>query len=276
MEANELKRLKNMARSIRRSALTMNAGAGMGHTGADLSEADILTVLYGKILHITSDTANSPDRDRFLLSKGHGVAGLYATLAEFGFIPREWLGTYLSFESHLPGHPVRGKTPGIELCTGGLGHGLAVGVGLSLAAKLSGRTYRTFVLCGDGELQEGSNWEALMSGARFELDNLTLIVDRNRLQLGDRTESIVGLEPLSDKLSSFGWRVVECDGHDMVALSDTLATCARTPGKPHALIARTIKGRGVSFIEDQAAWHHKVPTAAELTLALSELAEEPA
>lgn len=263
--------LKKHAASIRKRIIHMNSNAGAGHTGADLSETDILTALYFQVLQIGPERLEDPDRDRFILSKGHGVGGFYCTLVEAGFLKEEALKTYLQPNSVCPGHPVRQKTPGIEVNTGGLGHGLPVACGLALAAKKSGRSYRTFCLCGDGELQEGSNWEAAMAAAHFGLDNLVMIIDRNRLQLADRTENIMSLNPLDEKLRSFGFNVTEIDGNDPDAVASHLENLTHGKGKAHAVIARTIKGRGVSFIENQPAWHHRVPTGDEVLQAIEEL-----
>lgn len=264
--------ISDKAKAILRRVLQMNHHAGQGHTGADLSEADILASLYFRILDISPDRLDDPDRDRFILSKGHGVGGYYCTLAEAGYLDPALLETYLGFDTPLPGHPVRQKVPAIELNTGALGHGLPVAVGLALAAKLSGRFYRVFVLTGDGELQEGSNWEAAMSAAHFELDNLIVIVDRNGLQLADRTEKLMSLEPLDRKWEAFGFDVHTTDGNSPAAIVDTVESLPSQSGTPHVILAATTKGRGVSFIEDQPAWHHKVPTDTELTTALEELA----
>ena len=263
--------LKRRAQAVRRAILTMNCRAGQGHTGADLSEADILTALFFRVLRYDPADPAAPDRDRFILSKGHGVGGFYCVLAEAGMIDPASLETYLQFESGLPGHPVRQKTPGVEVNTGGLGHGLSVGAGLALAAKRRGRPYRVYVLTGDGELQEGSNWEAAMSAARFGLDNLVVIVDRNRLQLADRTENIMPIRPLPEKWRTFGFDVNLTDGHDMAALTDTLENLDFDCGRPHVVVASTVKGKGVSFIEDNPAWHHKIPVGDELPCALKEL-----
>ncbi len=259
------------AQSIRRRIIRMNAAAGQGHTGADLSETDILATLFFNVLDIDRDHIDDPQRDRFILSKGHGIGGFYCMLAEAGYLDEALLSTYLKFDSRLPGHPVRQKTPLIELNTGALGHGLSVGVGLALAGKMSGRRYRVFVLTGDGELQEGSVWEAAMSASRFALGRLIVIVDRNTLQLADRTEKIMPLEPLADKWRAFGFDVRECSGHDPAALIDTIAALDVAGSKPHVIIAHTVKGKGVSFIEDQAAWHHKIPVADQVERAIEEL-----
>jgi transketolase len=262
------------ARRIRRASLRMVHAAGIGHPGGDLSAADILATLYFHALRI--DPANPRDdaRDRFILSKGHAAASLYATLAEAGFFPQEDLDTFMQPLSMLNGHPDRNKVPGVEANTGPLGHGLPIAVGAALAAKMDGAGWRTFVLTGDGELQEGSNWEAIMAASQFRLDNLTAIVDRNRLQLGDATERTVGLEPLADRWRAFGWAVVEVNGHDHAAMASAFDAVPLESGRPTCVLARTIKGRGVSFMEDRFEWHHRVPDDAELALALQELADE--
>ena len=249
----------------------MNAQAGQGHTGTDLSETDILASLFFRILNISKDNPTDPNRDRFILSKGHGVGALYCTLVEAGYLDTSLLQSYLKFDSKLPGHPVRQKIPIIELNTGSLGHGLSVGVGLALSAKLSGRDFRVFVLTGDGELEEGSIWEAAMSAAHFKLDNLIVIVDRNTLQLSDRTERITALEPLVEKWQAFGFDTQVTDGHDVSMIIKTIEDLNLRNGQPHVIIARTIKGKGVSFIEDQVSWHHKVPVDEQISQAIVEL-----
>ena len=259
------------AKEIRKKIIKMNSSAGQGHTGADLSETDILASLFFRILNINKSNLNDPDRDRLILSKGHGIGGFYCTLAEAGYIDKSLLMTYLQFDSALPGHPVSQKTPCIELNTGSLGHGLSVGVGLALSGKMSKRTFRTFVLTGDGELQEGSIWEAAMSAAHFKLDNLIVIVDRNTLQLGDRTETIMALEPLEDKWKAFGFDVQVTDGNNVANFIETIERLNMHNGQPHVVIARTIKGKGISFIEDRASWHHKIPIGEQVTQAIEEL-----
>jgi transketolase len=262
------------ARRIRRTSLRMVHRARMGHPGGDLSCADILAVLYFHVLGLRPERPLDPDRDRFVLSKGHASAALYAALAERGFLATSDLDTYMQPLSQLNGHPDRNKVPGVEANTGPLGHGLPIAVGMAAAAKLDGATWRTFVLTGDGELQEGSNWEAIMAAAHMRLDNLTVIVDRNRLQQGDATEKTVALEPLGDRWRAFGWGVVEVDGHDVEALMNVFDHLPALDGRPTCVIARTNKGRGVSFIEDRVEWHHRVPTDEELAAALVELEGE--
>ncbi len=247
--------------------------ARLGHTGGDLSVADILTTLYFHILNIDPHYPNDPNRDRLVLSKGHCAGALYTTLAEAGFIPIEELDTFAKPLSRLNGHPNRAKVPGVETNTGPLGHGVPVAVGMALSARLNQANWRTFVITGDGELQEGSNWEAALSAAHYRLDNLTLIVDRNGLQQGDTTENTMHLEPLAEKWRAFGWSVAEVDGHNISELLSTFQNLPLEREKPTCIIAHTHKGQGVSFIQDRVEWHHRVPTEAELALALAELGE---
>jgi transketolase len=263
--------IKARARSIRRRVILMNSTARQGHTGADLSEIDILASLFFQVLRYDPREPSNPDRDRLILSKGHGIGGLYCTLAEAGILDESLLSTYLQFDSLLPGHPVRQKTPFVEVNTGALGHGLSVAVGLAIAGKKHGRTYRVYVLLGDGELQEGSNWEAAMCAAHFGLDNLTAIIDRNTLQLADRTERIMSLEPLDRKWESFGFSVRTADGNEPESILAVLEDREKEERAPTVVIAHTTKGRGVSFIEDQASWHHRVPSGEQIRLAIEEL-----
>jgi transketolase len=263
--------LASRARIIRKTSLGMVHAAGVGHPGGDLSAADILAALYFHVLRIDPGSPRWPERDRFIMSKGHCSAAFYTALAEVGFFPREMLAEYMKPLSMLNGHPDRNKLSGVEANTGPLGHGLPIAVGAAKAAKITGAEWRTFVLTGDGELQEGSNWEAAMAASQFGLDNLTVIVDRNGLQQGEATERTVGLEPLDARWRSFGWAVREVDGHDLGALVGQFSVVPFETGRPSCVIAHTHKGRGVSFMEDRAAWHHRVPTDAELASALLEL-----
>jgi transketolase len=268
--AGRARLLAGAAAEIRGSVLRMIGQAGLGHVGGDLSVTDILATLFFGVLDLDPANPARPDRDRFILSKGHCAAALYSTLALRGFIPKDLLGSFMKPLSVLNGHPNRRKVPGVEANTGPLGHGLPIGVGAAIAARLSDTPWRTFVVLGDGELQEGSNWEAAMSAGHRGLDNLTAIVDRNRLQQGARTEDTNRLEPLADKWRVFGWEVIELDGHDHAAL--WAAFTAAPAGKPRCVIARTIKGKGVSFMEDRVEWHHKVPSPAQVEQALAEVA----
>jgi transketolase len=261
--------LERMAADVRRSVVTMIDRAQLGHIGGDLSVTDILVALFGAVLDIDPADPRREDRDRFILSKGHCAGALYATLAHCGFFAREELETFMAPLSALNGHPNCTLVPGVETNTGPLGHGFPVAVGCALAARLRGLSYRTFVVLGDGELQEGSNWEAAMTAAHYDLADLTAIVDRNRLQQGARTEDTKQLEPLTDKWESFDFEVRVVDGHDYDELLHALEPS--TTGGPVVVIADTIKGKGVSFMEDRVEWHHKVPSAEEVQVALQEL-----
>lgn len=261
--------LREFARELRVCVLKVIRGAGLGHIGGDYSAADTLATLFGGVLRIDPANPQWPERDRFILSKGHCSAALYSVLALSGFIPPEQLDTFAKPLSALNGHPNRNKVPGVETNTGPLGHGLPVAVGCATAAKLAGAPWRTFVVLGDGELQEGSNWEAIMFAGHRGLSNLTAVVDRNLLQQGARTEDTNRLEPLADKWRAFGWEVREVDGHDYNALYE--AFTAEHDNRPRCVIAKTIKGRGVSFMEDGVEWHHKVPSAEQYERAIKEL-----
>jgi transketolase len=262
--------LREAARQIRLQDLAMVYHAGAGHIGGSFSAVDILTTLYGAVLDVAPDRVDDPERDRFVLSKGH-VAGIYyTTLAAFGFIPVAQLATFLAPESKLNGHPNRLYVPGVEANTGPLGHGLPIAVGLAKSAVITGSARRTYVLVGDGELQEGSNWEAMMAASQHRLDRLTLIVDRNQLQQGATTADTCELDPLADKLAAFGLAVHEVDGHDHGQLLDALGA-EPVPGKPTGIIAHTHKGHPISYMSDRVAWHHKVPNDVQYALAVAEL-----
>ena len=264
--------LRQRAVDVRLRDLKMVHDAGMGHIGGEFSAIDILVTLYfGGVLRHDPKNPADPDRDRFVLSKGHSAAALYATLATAGYFDVAELDTWLEPLSRLNGHPDRNKLPGVETNTGPLGHGFPVAVGIAISGQLDGAERRTFVLTGDGELQEGSMWEAAMSAGHFGLDKLTCIVDRNRLQQGDRTELTMGLDPLPEKFRGFGWAVRETDGNDPGALLETFEALPFEAGKPSCVIANTTKGRGVSFIEDDKGWHHRVPTDGEYERAVREL-----
>jgi transketolase len=270
------KLLFRTAQTVRMRALQMAAHAKLGHPGGDLSAADVLVTLYFAIMKTDPRNPAWPERDRFILSKGHCAAALYATLAARGFFPIEQLKTYMDPLSMLNGHPDRNKVPGVEANTGPLGHGLPIAVGAALAARMRKEAWRVFVLTGDGELQEGSNWEAAMTAQQYGLDNLTVIVDRNRIQQGDFTENIIRMEPLAARFRAFGFAVEETDGHSAAALLDRFSHLPLERGKPTCLIANTIKGKGVSFAENQPAWHHGVPTKEQLAVAAKELDVEVA
>ena len=262
--------LSDKSNQYRRALLTYIFEAGAGHTGGSLSCVDIVNVLYNEAMDITPLNWPTLDRDFYVHSKGHSVETLYVVLADLGFFDPKRLETGNRYRTDFVGHPTR-KVPGVEHNTGGLGHGLSFSVGLALAAKLDGRTSRVFCLLGDGELEEGSNWEAAMTGSHYQLDNLIAIVDRNRLQITGDTQDVVSLEPLAAKWTSFGWEVHESDGHNVGGLASELLSVPFMSRKPSLLIANTTKGKGVSFIEDQATWHHRLPTQEELTAAIAEL-----
>jgi transketolase len=262
--------LKLKSIQYRRTILQIIHHAQAGHTGGSLSCIDILSVLYNRVMNVSPETFDDPDRDRYIQSKGHSVEALYTVLADQGFFPREQLDTLSRYGSHFVGHPTR-KVRGIEHNTGALGHGLSVGVGLALAARRDGRPYRVYVLLGDGELTEGSSWEASMTAAHYGLDNLVVIVDRNMLQITGPTEEVCALESLVDKFTAFGYAVRTCDGHDVGALVRTFEQVPFVAGKPNLVLARTVKGKGISFIENTVKWHHKVPSDDELARALAEL-----
>jgi len=258
------------SKSIRQMALQMVHAANASHIGGVLSIADILGVLYSVVLRVRADEPRWEGRDRFILSKGHCCAGVYAALSLRGFFPTEELETYGRDGSRLMSH-ISHKVPGVEFSTGSLGHGLPFGVGKALAAKRKTADWRTFVLLSDGELGEGSNWEALMFAAHHGLDNLVAIIDYNKLQSLTTVDKTLRIEPLADKFTAFGWSVLEVDGHDHAALANALSAAPWTTGKPSMLIAHTTKGKGVSYMENKVEWHYRAPNSEQLAQALNEL-----
>jgi len=266
--ANESRALANR---IRKHAVSMTCLGGSSHIGSILSIADILAVLYGGVLSYRTDKPKWPNRDRFILSKGHAGAGVYATLAEVGFMSTEKLKTHYQDGSDLSGHVSHKGVPGVDLSTGSLGHGLPVAAGFAISAKIDNKQHRVFVLMSDGECDEGSNWEAVLFSAHHKLDNLVVIVDRNKLQSIHSTEETLQLEPFADKWRSFGWDVVELDGHDHNKLFDAFTKKETPSGKPMCVIAETTKGKGVSFMENQVLWHYRSPQGDEYISAISEL-----
>jgi transketolase len=254
---------------LRKNTLQAIFDAGAGHTGGGLSCLDILNVLYNRVLKVSPETFGSPTRDRYVQSKGHSVEALYAVLADRGYFPESELQTICHYNSHFVGHPTR-HIPGIEMNTGALGHGLPICIGMALAARMDGGAFRVFTLLGDGELAEGSNWEAALAAAHYKLDNLTAIIDHNTLQITGHTRDVMSNEPLDEKWRAFGWAVRVVDGHCYESLSHVLQGPAEH-GKPTLIIADTVKGRGVSFMENVAKWHHGVPSETELKQALAEL-----
>ena len=273
---SEIKELKETALRVRKNIVTMVHAAKSGHPGGSLSSADILTVLYTKVLNIPALWDKSPDfekRDRFILSKGHVSPLLYAVLAEIGLLKQEDLITFRKFHSRLQGHPAKGHVNGVETSTGSLGQGLSIACGVAMGLKLDKNPASVFVLTGDGELQEGSCWEAFMQASHRNLDNLVAIIDRNRLQIDGDTEKVMALDNLDEKIKAFGWEVKEIDGHDYNQIYDALIQ-AKSATKPFAIIANTIKGKGVSFMENQAGWHGKAPNDEEFEVALKDLGGE--
>ncbi|HZR26254.1 MAG TPA: transketolase [Vicinamibacterales bacterium] len=268
----EHERLTLLARRLRVRSIRMISRAKSSHVGSVLSMAEILAVLYGSILRVDPADPAGLNRDRFVLSKGHACAALYAALAERGFLSVADLDTFYADGSALAGHATHTSVPGVECSTGSLGHGLAIACGMALAAPTS-TAYRVFAVLSDGECDEGSVWEAAMFASHHHLSNLTVVVDYNRMQSLGRTDEIVGLEPFAAKWTSFGWHAVEVDGHDIEALHGALSCVPLTPQRPTCVIARTVKGKGVSFMEDSLLWHYRTPVGDELQAALAELGE---
>ena len=267
---SHIQNLERYAVEARKNLLKIIYLASGGHTGGSLSCVDILVALYFEVMNIDPENPDKPDRDRFIMSKGHSVEALYAVLAKRGFIGEEILDTYGKYDSLLAGHP-EVKIPGVELNSGSLGHGLSVGVGMALAVKRSRMTNRVYVLMGDGEHGEGSIAEAMNAASHFKLDNLITIIDRNRLQISGYTEDVMALGNLAERYEAYGWNTLECDGNNISGIIETLSSVKTDSGKPTSVIAHTIKGKGVSFIENRASWHHRVPTKEELNAAISEL-----
>jgi transketolase len=263
--------LREMAKKLRRHIITMTATAGSGHPGGSLSAADIVTALYFKIMRHNPQNEQWANRDRFILSKGHAAPILYAALAESGYFPVEELTTLRKLDSRLQGHTDRNLTPGVEMSTGSLGMGLSFGVGVAIAGRLDHRDYCTYVLLSDGECEEGQIWEAALSAAQFKLDNLVAIVDCNKMQLSGWTRDIMNLEPLGQKWQAFGWYDIDIDGHDFSQILAALQEARKIRAKPIVIIARTIKGKGVSFMENNVNFHGKAPTTEEAKRALREL-----
>lgn len=262
--------MQRKALTVRRHIITMISNVSVGHVGPALSIVEILTALYFGVLRCNPERPDDPDRDRFILSKGHACCALYAVLAERGYFPVERLREYRQYDSLLAGHPHKGL-PGIELATGSLGHGLSIALGVALTAKMNKKAHRVFALLGDGECQEGSVWEAAMAAAHLAADNLTAIVDRNMLSLDGFTEQVMALEPFADKWRAFGWEVRSVDGHNLQELVDALHTTPFIPGKPSVVVARTTKGKGIDFAENRREWHHKGFSASERDNAFQQL-----
>ena len=267
-----IKELKQTSVSYRKKILKYIVGAKAGHTGGSLSCTDILNVLYNNVLNVSPENFTSPDRDRYIQSKGHCVEALFVVLAGKGFFPETDLETLCKYKSHYIGHPTK-KVKGVEQNTGALGHGLPLSVGTALAAKMDQKDYRVFTLMGDGELPEGSNWEAALTGAHYKLDNLCAIVDKNNLQITASTQDVCNTDPLDKKWEAFGWAVKEVNGNDVEELLNAFNALPFEKGKPSVIIAHTTKGKGVSYMENELKWHHGVPTGAEYETAMRELNE---
>ena len=262
--------LTGKAKEVRSRLLSMIYKAKSGHPGGALSATDIVTALYFDILRVNPADPRWPDRDRFLLSKGHACPVLYTCLAMRGYFGLEHLDTLRQFESILQGHPIR-KTPGIDMTTGSLGHGLSLGLGMALDARLRGKKYFVYVMLGDGEINEGHVWEAAMAAAKFKANRLIAFVDRNRLQMDGCCDDVMPMGDIAAKFRAFGWKTYEIDGHDMTAILETVEKARRTRGKPACIVANTVKGKGVSYMEDRFEWHGKCPSADELACAMKEI-----
>ena len=271
MTEEKLLVLKETAREVRRGILTEVHAAKSGHPGGSLSVADIITYLYSEILRVDPQNPGWEDRDRLVLSKGHTCPALYAMLAEKGFFPKEELSTFRAIGSRLQGHPDMKKAPGIDFSAGSLGQGVSAAAGMALAGKLSGKNYRVYAILGDGEIEEGQVWEAAMFAAHYKLDNLCLIIDNNDLQIDGRIGEVCSPYPIDEKFRAFGFEVFCTDGHDFTELEKAFSAARSVAGKPSAVIARTVKGKGVSYMEDQAGWHGKAPNDAEYEQGMKEL-----
>jgi len=266
-----IEELKVMATTIRCDIIEMIAASNAGHPGGSLSAADIVTALYFRVMRIDPKKPDWPDRDRFILSKGHACPVWYAALAEHGYYDKAHLSTLRQLNSILQGHPDMKKTPGIDMTAGSLGHGLSAGLGMALSGKMRKKDYHVWIIIGDGESQEGSIWEAAMSGAKWKLDNLTAILDHNNLQNDDCVDTEMPIEPVADKWRAFGWHVIEIDGHNMKEIVEALEGAKNFKGMPTIIIAHTIKGKGVSFMENVVDWHGKAPCKEEAIQALEEI-----
>jgi len=271
MTSSEKKQLQITACKVRMGVIESTYGAKAGHPGGSLSAAEVYTYLYFKEMNIDPKNPKWEDRDRFVLSKGHTTPGLYSVLANRGFFPVEDLPTFRHIDSYLQGHPNMNMVPGVDMSTGSLGQGISVATGMALAAKHTGKTNRVYALLGDGEIQEGQVWEACMAAAHYKLDNLCIVVDNNGLQIDGNIADVMSPYPIVDKLVAFGFEVVELDGHDFDALEAAFNKARETKGKPFAIVMKTIKGKDVSFMENDAGWHGKAPNDAEYAQAMTEL-----
>jgi len=271
LDSIELQDLQEKAKNIRKNIIEIVYNAASGHPGGSLSITDVLTTLYFKELNVDVNNPKDENRDRFVLSKGHCAPALYATLAEKGFIPKEDLKKVRKLDGYLQGHPDMKHTNGVDMTSGSLGQGLSVANGMALAAKLDNKDYRVYCVCGDGEIQEGQIWEAAMTSSHYKLDNICVIVDNNNLQIDGTVEKVMNPYPLDKKFESFGFNVLMIDGHNFNEIIDALEKAKQTKGKPTAIIAKTVKGKGVSYMENQAGWHGKAPKEEEYKIAMEEL-----
>jgi len=270
----EIESLKRISKEIRKNIIEAVYYAQSGHPGGSLSCVDILTVLYFDKMHIKKDAPNLPERDRFVLSKGHATPALYGTLAEYGFFSKEELKSFRKIDSFLQGHPDKNKVPGVDMTTGSLGHGLSVANGMAMMGKQNKQYYRVYCLVGDGEIEEGQIWEAAMTSAHYKLDNLCLIIDNNELQIDGKVENVMNVNPIGEKFKRFGFEVIEIDGHNYEEIIQAFAKAESIKQKPTAIVAHTVKGKGVSFMENQASWHGKAPKEEEYRKAMEELSEK--
>ncbi|WP_454941559.1 transketolase [Evtepia sp.] len=268
----DLRTLETVAAKGRLLGLDMVYHCASGHLGGSFSAMDILTVLYFDVMKVDPQNPTNPDRDRFVLSKGHCTPALYPILAQRGYFPEEDLNLFRSIDGHLSGHAEMHHVKGVDMSTGSLGQGISAAVGMALAGKMDRKDYRVYAVLGDGEVEEGQVWEAFMSAAKYQLDNLCAVIDVNGLQIDGKTADVMPTEPLDQKLEAFGWHVIPVDGHDFAALEAAFAQAAQVKGKPTMLLAKTVKGKGVSFMENQAGWHGKAPNAEQYEKARQELA----
>lgn len=271
MKVTDVKELENIAKSVRRGIIEQVYYGKSGHPGGSLSCADILTVLYFNQMNINPEEPKASARDRFVLSKGHASPALYSVLAHRGYFDIEELKTFRGLESRLQGHPDMNKISGVDMTTGSLGQGLSAANGMALSSKLNSDGLRVYCLVGDGEIQEGQIWEAVMTSAHYKLDNLCLIVDNNNLQIDGEVDKVKNIYPLEEKFKSFGFETIKIDGHNIAEIIEALKTAKKIKGKPTVIIANTIKGKGVSFMENQASWHGKAPNEEQYKLAMEEL-----
>ncbi|MGD9560343.1 MAG: transketolase [Oscillospiraceae bacterium] len=274
LDKQESQRLRQLAQQVRHGVIVATHAGKSGHPGGSLGAADIFTYLYFKEMHIDPTAPRKPDRDRFVLSKGHCAPGLYSTLALRGFFPQEDLATLRHIGSHLQGHPNMNTTPGVDMSTGSLGQGISAACGMALAAKATAAPYRVYALLGDGEIEEGECWEAFMFAAHYKLDNLCAIIDINGLQIDGPTKEVMNAEPIDKKMQAFGFEVIDINGNDMDALADAFEKARTVRGKPACILARTTKGKGVSFMQNKAGWHGKAPNDDEAKTALAEIDAE--